>query len=91
MVADDVLALKQSSEQGRKGERCNYLLRGIIQPNTHTLNRGEEGGGRDSDKDDGAVERCQNGSVDRRINRHMMGPKGRDLVQNRCLTENRIA
>ena len=47
MVADDVLALKQSSEQGRKGERCNYLLRGIIQPNTHTLNRGgEEGGGR---------------------------------------------
>ena len=53
MVADDVLALKQSSEQGRKGERCNYLLRGIIQPNTHTLNRGgEEGGGRDSDDDE---------------------------------------
>ena len=84
MVADDVLALKQGSEQGRKGERCNYLLRGIIQPNAHTLNRGGGGGGgRDSDDDDdGAVERCQNSSVNQRINRHVMGPKGQDLVQN---------
>ena len=66
VVADNVLALKQSSEHGRKGERCHYLLRGIIQPNT-----GEEGGGRDSDDDDGEMPKRL------RINRHVMGRKGR--------------